>query len=72
MEKYQEVLAQVRQLERTIQDLIDRQDRLMDPVLVQILQEGNRAEAEYLIQQLPAGFHRTELQVWLAHQKEFP
>lgn len=44
----------------------------MDPVLVQILQEGNRAEAEYLIQQLPAGFHRTELQVWLAHQKEFP
>lgn len=68
MEKFQEVLAEVRKLEEEIQKLAEKQDRLLDPILVQVMRDGNRAEAEYLIRQLPFGFHRTEMQVWLIWQ----
>lgn len=70
MEKFKEVLDQARKLEQSGQDLADQQARLLDPILIRIMREGNIAEAEHLVQQLPTGFHRTELRVWLTHQKE--
>lgn len=70
MEKFKEVLTRVRMLNQSSPDLVDQQSQLLDPVLKQVMQDQNFAEAEYLVGQLPSGFHRSELRVWFIRQKD--
>lgn len=54
-------LAQAREIQDRIEELLKEQDRILAPLVKQVIKADDPNATMRLVRQLPGGFHRTEL-----------
>jgi hypothetical protein len=64
--KIQTVLAKQAQIDEIYAEI----DVILDPLCREVMARGDVQEIEALLNQLPAGFHRTELRTYLNKVKD--
>lgn len=62
-------IAIAKQMQDEIDSLLGQIDELLQPVVDEAVAQGYEA-VEELVSQLPSGFYRSELRVWLRESRE--